>query len=122
MYSDPESFDLERFLPPRNEPDFESETFGYGRRVCPGRFFADDGLDIVQTLTAFSISKAVGEDGKEIDVHVSQSPGILTYRSNCDVIVKPRSNKYVELIRQLEKQPPEESSDAGFLESLHDCT
>ncbi|KAH7305281.1 cytochrome P450 [Stachybotrys elegans] len=60
IYAAPDSFQPERFLSPRNEPDPGTYPFGFGRRICPGRFFADSSLylNIAQSLACFRIAKA----------------------------------------------------------------
>lgn len=120
VYHDPDRFDPDRFLPPRNEPDPVTEAFGYGRRVCPGRFFADSSLyiNIVQTLATFNLSKAVGDDGKEIEVDARPKPGVLTYPTEFRFKARPRSQKHTELIRELERKHPFQPSDAALLQNL----
>jgi cytochrome P450 len=120
VHADPGLFDPGRFLEPRNEPDPQTELFGYGRRICPGRFFADNSiyLNIVQSLAAFNIRKAVDSAGKEIEVNAKPKPGLLTYPTQFDFRVEPRSEKHVQLIRELERQRPLEASDAYLLESM----
>ncbi|KAK6341966.1 hypothetical protein TWF730_001450 [Orbilia blumenaviensis] len=120
VYADPEIFDPERFLSPRNEPDPVSDAFGYGRRICPGRFFADSGLyiNIAKSLAVFNIGKAVGRDGQEVEVEVKVKPGILSYPEEFQFKVTPRSWKHVELVRRIAEAHPRENGDAELLESI----
>ncbi|EGO03249.1 hypothetical protein SERLA73DRAFT_158005 [Serpula lacrymans var. lacrymans S7.3] len=68
-YPDPWIFRPERFL---KDGEFNSSTqdpiasFGYGRRICPGRFMAYSSVWIGVTgiRTTFDITKAVDENGK----------------------------------------------------------
>ena len=60
-YPDPDAFDPARFLLPDGQLNPEMpdplEGFGYGRRICPGRYLAQDILFIAisNILAAFSI-------------------------------------------------------------------
>lgn len=118
VYALPEEFDPERFLSPRNEPDPMNEAFGYGRRICPGRFFADAGLylNIVQSLACFTFSKAKDANGKEIEIDLKPKPGILTYPHEFKMQVRPRSEKHAGLIRGMAAKLPREASDAEYLD------
>jgi cytochrome P450 len=122
VYSDPDSFDPERFLPQRNEPDPASEAFGYGRRICPGRFFADSSLfiNIVQSLAVFDISKAVGKDGKVVEVDAKPKPGLVAYPPEFGFQITPRSERHAQLVREVERLHPWEDGDAEQLESIDD--
>ena len=63
VYNNPDDFHPERFAPseqnPGGEPDPARAVFGFGRRICPGRFFADDSLwlTIASTLHLVCILK-----------------------------------------------------------------
>ncbi|KAH9956418.1 cytochrome P450, partial [Russula dissimulans] len=67
MYPEPDSFKPERFLNPdgslRDDPVLTA-AFGFGRRVCPGRHFADATLFILAAsfLSVFNIEKARDTD------------------------------------------------------------
>jgi len=67
MYPEPDSFKPERFLNAdgslRDDPVLTS-AFGFGRRVCPGRHFADATLFIVAAsfLSVFNVGKASDTD------------------------------------------------------------
>jgi cytochrome P450 len=53
-----------------------SLAFGVGRRICPGRHFADAMLFIVASsvLSVFNITKAKDENGHEIPVDAAEMP------------------------------------------------
>lgn len=122
VYAEPEKFDPSRYLAPRHEPDPDSEAFGYGRRKCPGRFFADDGiyLNLAMTLATMNIRKAIGADGREIDLEVRPKPGVLTHPTDFGFSIKPRSDKHRELIQNLEKECPFEPSDSELIGRVED--
>ncbi|PVH89423.1 OrdA protein [Cadophora sp. DSE1049] len=118
VYPDPESFEPERFLSPRSEPDPNMEGFfGYGRRICPGRFFADSSLylNVAQSLATFNFKKATDKDGREVEIDIKPKPGILSYPSDFQFSVTARSRKHADLIRRVGMEHPLEASDAGLL-------
>ncbi|KAH7473811.1 Multifunctional cytochrome P450 monooxygenase [Fusarium oxysporum f. sp. matthiolae] len=118
IYSDPSSFDLDRYLEPRNEPHPNFASFGFGRRVCPGRFLADDSLfiSISRLLAAFEIKKAVDGRGNGIEPEISITPGMIGHIRDFPYDIKPRSEKYADMIRRVELEHPWEEGDAGLLE------
>ncbi|KAE8401933.1 cytochrome P450 [Aspergillus pseudonomiae] len=118
-YHDPMTFKPERFLSdnghtPEHDPHFIS--FGFGRRVCPGRNLADSNLwlTIARTLAAFNIAKPI-RNGKEVDIQPEFKPMLISHPDPFDVDIKPRSAGHEELIRAGEKQYPWEESHAEEL-------
>ncbi|KAF8917181.1 cytochrome P450 monooxygenase [Mucidula mucida] len=69
VYPKAAAFDPERFMGERPAPHPMSRgAFGYGRRICPGRFLALSSayIAIASLLWAFTIDKALDENGDEI--------------------------------------------------------
>ncbi|KAJ7463702.1 cytochrome P450 [Mycena latifolia] len=67
-YSNPTSFYPERYLPKpagNGEPPFTDIAFGFGRRICTGRYVANNNVWIViaTILASCTISNAVDDDG-----------------------------------------------------------
>ncbi|CAH0004437.1 unnamed protein product [Clonostachys byssicola] len=94
-YHDPDRFLPERYDKPYNEPDPKEVVFGFGRRICPGRYFADSMvyLAAAQTLAAFDIVKATDEQGQEIDPTVKVLPGVISHPLDFPFRITPRSEK-----------------------------
>ncbi|KAH6606234.1 hypothetical protein Trco_005387 [Trichoderma cornu-damae] len=115
-YPEPSRFVPERFLAPRNEPDPE-DAFGYGRRVCLGRYIAQETLflTISRTLAAFTIGKAM-QGGKPVDVECKHSTGLLDHPVEFPYSIVPRNEEYAEMIRRVELDHPWEGSSVEALE------
>jgi len=81
-YPDPDEFRPERYFTPDGSLSSGSilndPFFGFGRRICPGRFAADSMMwaAIVSILATFRIEKAKDADGHEIDVKKQFTPGM----------------------------------------------
>ncbi|KAH9952213.1 cytochrome P450 [Amylocystis lapponica] len=101
-YRNPREFRPERYLPAPDgsgEP-FPSASFGFGRRICPGRFLADGSvwMAIVSLLATMKITKAVGEDGKEITPDVKFTSGLSSHPKPFKCDIRPRSDAALSLI------------------------
>ncbi|KAK6334214.1 hypothetical protein TWF696_002715 [Orbilia brochopaga] len=128
MYSEPEQFKPERFLGKdgirEEEMDPQKFTFGFGRRVCPGRYSADANmfLMIAQSLAVLDIKKWVDpETGKEVEPVVGQVPGIVSHPAPFECSITPRTEIHRELVEKLHLQHAEEEAAGGderYLEGL----
>ncbi|EAT80928.1 hypothetical protein HBI56_185850 [Parastagonospora nodorum] len=122
VYPDPMEFRPERFIETpthKAEPDPRTWTFGYGRRVCPGRYVADNALflTIAQSLAVFKIEPLV-ENGKVVMPEVKFEPGVVSHPVPYRTSITPRSEEHKQRIVEAEKEYPWEESDAKALKSL----
>ncbi|KAH9058248.1 cytochrome P450 [Lactarius vividus] len=108
LYPDPEAFNPDRFLNEdgtfRDDPMI-SLAFGAGRRICPGRHFADMLLFVVtaSVLSVFNTTKAKDKDGNEIPVTPppleSVLPDIAIWLPEFECCITPRDKAAEDLIR-----------------------
>ncbi|RDA86099.1 hypothetical protein CP532_1168 [Ophiocordyceps camponoti-leonardi (nom. inval.)] len=121
-FTDPRSFQPERFLEPSDDNETKPDdpikmVFGFGRRICPGRFFADSTMfiTVAQILAAFSIGKAKDEQGQEIEIKLESTTGPSNHPKEFPYSIVPRSARHEELVRAVETDYPWEESDAAHL-------
>ncbi|KAF5601062.1 oxidoreductase [Fusarium pseudocircinatum] len=119
VHQDPMRFNPERFLSTdSNEPeqDPHTYTFGFGRRVCPGRVLADNALflNIAQSLAVLHIRK--DENGAQPKLLFT--PGMISHPEPFKAAITPRSPQHEQLIRSLEQEFPWEQSDSHIIEKM----
>jgi cytochrome P450 len=68
-YKNPGLFDPARFLGPNPEQDPSVCVWGFGRRICAGRVFADASFFLACTsaLATLKLSKAIDKNGAPIE-------------------------------------------------------
>ncbi|RDX44589.1 CyP450 monooxygenase [Lentinus brumalis] len=104
VYPDPETFNPERFLkdgqinPAVQDPN--TFVFGYGRRICPGRHFAEASLFIMisSILHTLNIDQATDEHGNPITPKAEMTYGVISYPKDFPCSIKPRSAQAQTLI------------------------
>ncbi|KAF8814227.1 cytochrome P450 [Phlegmacium glaucopus] len=101
VYSDPMSFNPERFLGPNMEQDPHDVCFGFGRRICPGQVLADSSIFIAcaMILSVFDIAKYSTKDGIIIEPVIGQKAGLISHPEPFKCSVLPRSQKALDLIK-----------------------
>jgi len=83
----------------------EAASFGYSRRICPGRHFSSDSLTmlIAGMLTVFDINQARDAEGEPVPLSMEFESFILCTPKPYDVDIVPRSPAHAELIASLGK-------------------
>ncbi|KAI0752762.1 CyP450 monooxygenase [Daedaleopsis nitida] len=104
VYEDPKTFRPERFIQDgqlnSNVRDPSAFAFGFGRRICPGRYFAEAALfiNVACALHVFDISAPLDEEGKPIKIVPEMTEGLLIYPEDCRCTIRPRSATATALI------------------------
>ncbi|KAH8104148.1 cytochrome P450-like protein [Phellopilus nigrolimitatus] len=106
-YTDPEAFLPERFMVTHeaaSKPvlDPASAVFGFGRRICPGRHFAEASawLAIASILAVFNLEPVSDENGKKIQPDGIFTSGLHIEPEKFDCRIVPRSENSVCLIEK----------------------
>jgi cytochrome P450 len=93
-YPNPSQFSPERFLNADGNlnDDTVDMAFGFGRRICVGRHFADASVWIAISglLAMFTFSKRIGADGKAIEFEPQWSSGIASHPLPFPCSITPR--------------------------------
>lgn len=85
-YPRPFEFLPERFLNDDGTlkpDDTQNITFGFGRRMCVGRYFADASVwtAIASVLAVFTLSRPIDEEGREVPVVPKFTSGLAVWVS-----------------------------------------
>ena len=123
MYPNPRIFRPERFLKIDGlepVPDPEDISFGFGRRICPGRHVADSAMFVTMArlLAAYKINKAVDKEGRVVEPTLDLEPGLVSHPRPFEALFTLRNSKYEEMIRAVEREHPLGSSDAEILSNV----
>ncbi|KZW02981.1 cytochrome P450 [Exidia glandulosa HHB12029] len=107
VYPEPETFRPERFLKARRldplMPDPRNAYFGYGRRMCPGQYFAYNEVWLLAatTLACFDILPVKDAAGKDVLPSRALSSGLVSSVSKFPCRLIPRDRETSERLLSL---------------------
>ncbi|KAH8093136.1 cytochrome P450 [Cristinia sonorae] len=105
LYPEPEAFRPERFIGNPNDEimDPKNIIFGFGRRLCPGKDFADSNVFLLAAniVATMDITRAKDAQGQEIVPPLEFTSGFVSRPKPFKCVFSPRSPRAVELIHQL---------------------
>ncbi|TRM68972.1 cytochrome P450 [Schizophyllum amplum] len=99
MFPEPEQFKPERYLDPalvKQEPF----TFGFGRRICVGRYLGEAvmWIAVASLLSTFTVVP-MKRDGKEVPIAGEYCGIMIRYPAPFECMLIPRSQAHMELIK-----------------------
>ncbi|KAF9446806.1 cytochrome P450 [Macrolepiota fuliginosa MF-IS2] len=108
FYHDADSFNPSRYRPKTeggNEEPFPAFQFGFGRRVCPGRYLADGNLWIAAAtiLSLFRIEKVKDAKGEEIIPSTDLKSGLVSHPKPYKCNIRIRDEKARSLLQEFEE-------------------
>ncbi|EMD37266.1 hypothetical protein CERSUDRAFT_50620 [Gelatoporia subvermispora B] len=104
VYPNSPAFDPDRFMRDgalnTELQDPATVALGFGRRICPGRYMAQDmhWIAIASVLTTFNIIKEVNEGGEEVMPETRSLPGFVSHPMPFKCTIRPRSDRHIRLI------------------------
>ncbi|KAH8091048.1 cytochrome P450 [Cristinia sonorae] len=109
IYPEPEAFKPERFLHKngtinRDVQDPTTIAFGFGRRVCPGRYFSSNTLSIfiASVLHVFNITGGTDASGKPVLLSTEMEGGLVATPLDVPCGLRPRFAAAAQLIQGIE--------------------
>ncbi|KAL0957070.1 hypothetical protein HGRIS_003167 [Hohenbuehelia grisea] len=104
-YADHDTFKPERFLDDDGNLNGDDTIFvwGFGRRICPGRYFVSDTIwaFIAMSLAVFDFTLAKDEHGQDIPVDVNdESDTFIVHPNPFKCSIKPRSHNAESLLHE----------------------
>jgi hypothetical protein len=120
VYHEPMQFKPERYSEPYNEPPADDVIWGFGRRICAGRVFADASiyLTCVQSLAVFDVCKAMDEMRKEIEPKIELLGGAIGHPAPFKCRILARSREHEALINKVVEKYPWQESHAKYIPGL----
>ncbi|KAJ7224753.1 cytochrome P450 [Mycena rebaudengoi] len=102
--ADSDEFNPERYFNPDGNLNDDDTVlaFGFGRRVCVGRYAADATVwaAMVSVLATFRIAKAKDLNGNEIDIRPMYSDGAISHPEPFKCSISPRTEAAKKLIQE----------------------
>ncbi|EJD42952.1 cytochrome P450 [Auricularia subglabra TFB-10046 SS5] len=113
LYANPEQLLPERYIKngvldlKDTAPDPRGPLFGFGRRRCPGRHFADASawLAIATVLACFDITPAKDENGNDIAPQTELRTGAVTCVREFPCEIRPRSEETRRMLAEAAEHP-----------------